>query len=586
MAPSRLSMPIRMKRSLSDFVQQHAAWLLTLFFGLTVFLFWTFRYPFALAYQEQLQLFLFDGDYFCSRMAEPGGFARYIAEFLVQFYNGAAIGALILAVLYMLVQRLTWSLMRIKSLELRIKSWYALSFIPSLMLWYAMGDESVMLTYVVALVMALGAALAWVKWSARWAQWVKWLVTLLFVPVLYWLIGPLVLLVAMLMMPWAIAFESVIYSLALILFCAHFLPYPMMRVVLGISYYRFPVTLPYLLMAIPVVVWLLASFSRLLPKPKQWVHIAEVMLVFVVLFGLVDLGYDKKKYELIEYDYLVRVRDWNAIIAKAEKKTPDLPMSVSANNLALAMTGQLGDRAFDFYQRGTQGLFPKFERNFANSQLTGEIYFHLGMINTAQRLAFESMEAIPNYNKSVRVVKRLAETNIINGQYKIAEKYLRMLEKTIFYRPWAQRMIAILGDEKAINEQPLYGTLRQYKLQEDLLFSDGEVDHIVGQLFLHNQQNVMAAQYLLMMPLLDRDIERFMAYVKVVQNRIAYNPRSCQEAIAFAFMRRGQQPPQGIVNQLVLQQMEAFARIYSSDKNSPELHRFNNTVWNYLMDVK
>ena len=522
---------------------------------------------------------MLDGDYFCSRIAEPGGLARYVAEFLVQFYNSVVIGAAIIAVLYMLLQRLTWRLMH-------TDSHYALSFIPSIMLWYAMGDESVLLTYVVALLMAMTAALAWIKWTAKLAQWVKWLVLLLVIPVLYWFVGPLVLLTALLMLPWTIAVQGVIYSLALMLFSAHYLPYPMMRVVLGIGYYRFPVTLPYLLMAIPVVICVMTYLINKLPKVKQWVNIAEVMVVLVILGSLVDLGYDKKKYELIEYDYLVRVRDWNAIIAKAEKQTPDLPMSVSATNLALAMTNQLGDRAFEFYQRGPQGLFPKFERNFASTQLTGEIYFHLGMINTAQRLAFEAMEAIPNYNKSARAVRRLAETNIINGQYKIAEKYLRMLEKTIFYRPWAQRMISMLGNEKAINEYPLYGTLRQYKLQKDLLFSDGELDNICGQLFLHNQQNLMAAQYLLMIPLLNRDIEKFMAYVKVVQNRIQYNPRSCQEAIAFAFMRRGQQPPRGIVNQMILGDMDSFARIYSTNRNSPELSRFKNTVWNYLMDVK
>ena len=572
-------MPIQMKKLINDFVQKHAPLLLTLVFGMSVFLFWWHRYPFALTYQEQLQLFMFDDDYFCSRMAEPGGFARYIAEFLVQFYNGVIFGALIIALLYMLVQRLTWRLMH-------SEGHYALSFIPSVLLWYAMGDESVMLTYVVALLIAMTVAWGWRSWSEKWSQWVKWLVALLLIPVVYWLIGPMVLLVALLMMPWTITVAALLYSLGVILLSAHYLPFPMMRTVLGISYYRFPVTLPYLLMVLPVVVWLMANFIRFLPKAKQWVNVAEVMLVLVVLVGMVDLGYDKKKYELIEYDYLVRVRDWNAIIAKAEKQTPDLPMSVSATNLALAMTNQLGDRAFEFYQRGPQGLFPKFERNFASSQLTGEIYFHLGLINTAQRLAFESMEAIPNYNKSARVVKRLAETNIINGQYKIAEKYLRMLEKTIFYRLWAQRMIAILGNEKAINDHPLYGTLRQYKLQEDILFSDGELDHICGLLFLHNQQNLMAAQYLLMIPLLNRDIELFMAYVKAVQNRIQYNPRSCQEAIAFAFMRQGQQPPRGIVNPMILNQMDDFARIYSSNKNSPELHRFKNSVWNYLMDVK
>lgn len=45
---------------------------------------------------------------------------------------------------------------------------------------------------------------------------------------------------------------------------------------------------------------------------------------------------------------------------------------------------------------------------------------------------------IPNFNKSGRCFKRLAETNLINGQYEVAAKYLRLLRKTIFYRDWAE----------------------------------------------------------------------------------------------------------------------------------------------------
>ena len=562
-------MPIRMKKSLSNSLSKYGPWLLTVAFGLAVFLFWTFRYPFALTYQEQLQLFLFDGDFFCDRMAEPGGFARYIAEFLVQFYNGAAIGAAIIALLYMLAQRLTWRLMRSKS-----EGSYPLSFLPVLMLWYAMGDESVMLTYTVALVIALGVMVALRKW-------IGWITAIILIPVLYWLIGPMVLLVALLMLPWTLMVAALIYALALMLLSAHFLPFPMLRVMLGISYYRFPETLPYVLMAIPVVVALLVWLSR--KDYLKWVPAVPAIVVLLILGAFfIPRGFNAKKYELIEYDHLVRVQNWNAIIAKAEKQMPDLPMSVSATNLALGMTNQLGDRAFDFYQRGSEGLLPKFERNFATTQLTGEIYFWLGLVNTAQRFAFEAMEAIPNYNKSARVVKRLAETNLINGQYDVARKYLQMLEKTIFYRPWAQRTMAMLGNEKAINAHPIYGTLRQYRLQEDFLFSDRELDKICGQLFVHNPQNQMAAQYLVMLPLLDNDMPRFMQYVQVVQNKINYNPRHCQEGIAFAFMQQRQQPPRGVVSQLILQQMNEFAQAYSQDRNSPELNRFRNTVWYYL----
>ena len=558
-------MPIRMKR----FLSKYADWLLTLFFGLVVFLFWACRYPFALTFQEQLQLFLFDADYFCERMAEPGGLARYVGEFLVQFYNATVIGALILAILFMMVQRLTWRLMR-------CEGYYYLSLIPALVLWFAMGDENVMLAYVVALIMAMGCILG-LRLLERLSLIGKVIIALVTLPILYWLIGPLALLVAVCMVPTWLAGLAVIYVVALVLASAWLLPYPLVRLAVGIGYYRFPVTIPYLLLLIPVLIAMMYYGCRYLGEALGRRTLATegtqergtwrggaIMALGLAVFLLVAIpvAFDAKKYELMEYDYLVRIKDWNGIIAK----------------------NQLGERAFEFYQRGSQGLLPPFERNYATTQLTGEIYFHLGLVNTAQRLAFEAMEAISNYNKSGRALKRLVETNVINGQYKVADKYLKMLEKTIFYRRWAERMRAMLGDEKAINAHPLYGTLRQYRLQEDFLFSDTELDKICGQLFMHNHQNQMAAQYLLLLPLLDRDVPRFMQYAQYVQSQVRYNPRSCQEAIAFGFMQQRQQPPQGLVSPLILQQLNDFSRIYSAGgKDAPGLQQFRNSVWYYLV---
>ena len=495
---------------------------LTILFGLAVFLFWRFRYPFALTYQEQFQLFLFDSDYFTERIAEPGGLARYIGEFLTQFYNSPVLGALILAVLFMLMQRLTWRLMR-------CGAHYPISFLPAALLWYAMGDESVKLTYVVALLMGMGVS--WLMTifmnNVKRQTLVKAVSMLVVIPILYWLIGPMVVLVALCVMP-----LSVVWALAVMLLSAHFVPFPLSRVMTGIGYYRFPEVIPYILLVIPVLIWILSLVVKRLPQPKPWMVWCEAVVCCAAVIGCPDLGYDAKKYELMEYDQLVRIRDWKGIIAKAEKQTPDLPMSVGATNLALAMTNQLGERAFDFYQRTSEGLLPRFERNFATTQLSGEIYFFLGLINTAQRFAFEAMEAIPDYNKSARVIKRLAETNLINGEYDVARKYLQMLDKTIFYRPWAQQTLAMLGDETQINAHPIYGTLRQYRLEDDFLFSEDELDKICGQLFMHNHHNQMATQYLVMAPLLDGDAQRFINYVSYVQSKVNYNPRYVREAIA------------------------------------------------------
>lgn len=572
-----------MKRFLSNYWRIG----LTALFGLVVFLFWRYRYPFALTYQEQFQLFLFDSDYFCERMAEPGGFARYIAEFLTQFYNSMTIGAVILAVALMLVQRLSWRVLAFSPQSQSLSpQFYPLSFIPALMLWYALGDESLLLAYTVALVLSL-AVLVGLRGLGHLGTIGRGVLVMVVIPLLYWLLGPMVLLVAAMLLPWVVAAAAILLTLACIFASAWVLPYPLLRLLQGVGYYRFPEVLPYVLLAIPVVIWALRWLLsvRAVREAKDSRFLLAGMFALVAAMGLliVPKGFDAKKYELIEYDYLVRVKDWNGIIAKAERQTPDLPMSVSALNLALAMTNQLGERAFDFYQRGSEGLLPRFERNFSTTQLTGEIYFHLGLVNTAQRFAFEAMEAIPNYNKSARVVKRLAETNLINGQYDVARKYLRMLEKTIFYRPFARRTLAILGDDEAINAHPLYGTLRRYRLQEDFLFSDRELDKICGQLFMHDHQNRMAAQYLLMVPLLDKDIPRFMQYVQYVQGQIQYNPRCCQEAIAFAFMQQRRQPPQGVVSPMVLRQMNEFMHIYSSGgRDASSLAQFRNTVWYYL----
>ena len=81
---------------------------LTMLFGVAVFFFWGSAYPAHLSYQEQFQLFLFDAGYFWERMAVPGGLADYIAEYLTQFYYHTWAGACILALLYVLLQRLVW----------------------------------------------------------------------------------------------------------------------------------------------------------------------------------------------------------------------------------------------------------------------------------------------------------------------------------------------------------------------------------------------------------------------------------------------------------------------------------------------
>ncbi len=576
---------------MSKFPSRLIPWGVTLLLGVAAFLFWWLGYPAGLAYQEQLQLFLWTGDYLCSRLAEPGGVARYVAELLIQFYNLIVVGALFLAVIFMAVQRLTWQLMKAPLCLL------PLSLAPVLLFWYALGSENVMLTYGVALLMALVATLVLNRLNGM-NCYLWWAVVIVLMPFFYWITGPMALLIPLCVTPpqssgrWLNVTGRVVGVLTVVLcllLAAHVLPFPVERLRMGISYYRYVQPLPTVLLSIPLVVVLLRYLPRWLAPVLRTKGGRRVVLVVgcAALAGLLVLlptSYDERTYTLMEYDYLVRLGRWDAIIKKSEQKQPDLPMSVCATNLALGMTNQLGERAFQFYQRGSDGLLPPSERNFSTQQLTGEAYFQLGLINTAQRFAFEAMEALPNYNKSGRAIKRLAETNLINGQYEVARKYLHILERTIFYRKWAQRTEALLDQEEEINSHPLYGRLRRCLVSEELLFSEGELDKICGQLFIHNPQNTMAMQYLLMFPLMNKDIKKFMNYMQVVQSRVLYNPRACQEGVVFAMTMQHQQLPKGVVSPMVERNYNEFGAIYNNEgKDSPRLEQFKHTLWYYYV---
>lgn len=562
---------------------------LTLLVGVIAFCFWKFAYPCALSYQEQFQLFLFDGSFFVSMISEPGGLARYMGEFLVQFYNNTLLGALIIAAIDMLLMRLTWMLGKKENHGIS-DSWYWLTLLPVIGLWFLMGDEHIMMTFVVAFMLNLLLMQVFPQGEKARIVYV-----VLVVPTAYWLLGPAVFMLAVYICIKETAesgsrvsgFDkgvlTLVYATACVVISASFAPYPLKALFRGVDYYRYIEIIPYSMYLLMLLCAVLPFVFRCLHPVTRNIRVAVAASLVILAVVLIPFGFDSKTYELMDYDYLVRLNNWNGIIEKAQKKAPDLPMSVCATNLALGMTDQLCDKAFDLPQHGTDGLLPPFQRDFTSQLITGEAYYQLGLVSTSQRFAFEAMEALPDYNKSGRLLKRLAETNLINGQYGVARKYLRILEKTMFYSKWAKRTEALIGDETAIENHPEYGRKRRERLTQDFLFSEREVDKIFGHLFLKNPQNRLAMEYLCLYPLLERNLNKFMQYVAIVNDKVQFNPIIVQQGVVMACLQQHQQPPQGMIDGVVQQQFEDYAHTFlQSGKDSRAMERFRNTAWYYL----
>ena len=211
----------------------------------------------------------------------------------------------------------------------------------------------------------------------------------------------------------------------------------------------------------------------------------------------------------MQYDFMARHQQWNRILETINTEKPNNQIGVTVQNLALAMRGMLLDHLLDYNQNGIAGLLPDVKEDAASPLPTAEAFYQLGMINVAQRTVFEAQEAILDFQKSGRCYVRLAQTNLINGNYEVARKYLMALQKTLFYREWANETLPLLGNEEAIAKHPEYGRLRQMAYKDDFYFSDHVTPEMLESLYFRNTDNHMAYQYLIAYYMLTGDRERF-----------------------------------------------------------------------------
>ena len=582
--------------------------LLSLLFGVAVVIFWAVPFVGGLCFQEQYQMFLFDTGYFLERIVLPGGLADYISEFLVQFYYMPVLGGAIIALLLMGIQAAVWGLMKQYGARHDFPG-YLLSFLPSIALWCAMGDQNVLLSFVVALFGAL--VIGWIH-NRFHNRLVKVVFELVSTALVYWFLGPVVFVYVVLMIGDTLknakqkgnVFSGIGYSavililtVAWILLTTQTLQYPLYRIFAGLNYYRYPGAispLPFVVMVWAVVIPFLGMILcrqkslQKLQQSKMVMALSYVLVIVASWFGI-KVSFDEMTYDLIDYDFLVRTEQWDKIIEKAEKKPATTPLSVSCVNLALSQKGMLADRLFEFYQNGGEGLFPTFTRDMTSPVSTAEIFFRLGMVNDAERYMFEAQEAIPNYRKSARLTRRIIECEIINGNYQVAAKLLRRLQKTLFYSNWANQTMALLGNEKAINRHPVYGKLRKYReKKQDFLFSDQEMDQMLGLLFLNDNHNKMAYEYLMCYELLQRDMEKFMQYYPLGRF-VGYDhiPRTFQEILIGNWMKTHSDPrtiPYSVDAQNVNNTLN-FIQLYMQNPKNPQLGQqpYVSNAWHYVM---
>lgn len=252
-------------------------------------------------------------------------------------------------------------------------------------------------------------------------------------------------------------------------------------------------------------------------------------------------------------------------------------------NLANAAEGKLPDALMKYYQPGPEGLFiPISSRSsYLSSLYTAEVWFHLGDMTMAEHATILGMIFSPNRQGS-RMIRRLAEINLINGDNEAAMKYLRILSNTLFYKDWAKERIP--GKESPAVAQWLREKRACIPQSDTVRTSTMDIARSLRLLLAANPDNRMARDYLLCFHLLQKDIPSFLEDYVAPEGQAPC--RLYAEALMIDLVRRhatGDEIRNTIVNPAVVQDFKDYTRLHQQSNGNPQalVGKYGQTYWFY-----
>lgn len=289
-----------------------------------------------------------------------------------------------------------------------------------------------------------------------------------------------------------------------------------------------------LAVAIQLLLWGLLRIIRF-DKPICYpLTLIAPALLFYFVFIPSEYREEEAFRETVTYDYLVRAKKWNTILNKSYHHPPQTLTGIWCTNYALANKGILLDKMFLYKQDGPDGLLMDATRMEPLALFSlSDIAFELGMINSAERFAFDVKQRLPDYHKSGRIYRRLAECNLLNGHDKVARKYMKILQSTFFYKGWANKYYNYISNRKALAEDKHYGYLLTYRQKGNDELAQAK-DQILAQMVKENPENKLASDYLLAYEMLRLDLKKVVEYTLLLNKdaRTKLMPKSIQESIS------------------------------------------------------
>ena len=538
---------------------------LILLWAIASFVFFQFFYPYHLFYQEQNQLFLFSWDYITTYLDKPGWLACLAGDFLTQFYYYRYAGPTILTLSILMAGynvrcgvedtdiKGTWIPYTIAIAVMTMLACFSFHYDYRLSSIIAVAGGANVFRFSTKILVSTRMYIKKLENLAerhtsidgtRLPQWITSVSIFISVLVCHWFFGC----------------GMWIYAALVLLGCIKYIDKP------G-NYTRLAA------IAIPL-------FTIILCKRLYFVDF-HTLYTHPGLGKLVKPQMDLEKTLAADCEYYFG--NYNTVVNMVEKdKEPNLYMKFYYN--LVSAQGRSLPAVLLKYPNNYLGTFETLGPDTPplTIKTLNELYWILGDMTFCERAAMLANVCSPE-NRNIRMMKRLAEINLVKGDYDAARKYLRILQKTFVWSRWANRAFDALGKKASSYDKALlqqYIDKRPYLNTRDTLRLNDNCHTIMSELMESNPNNYIAINYMLCSDLLLKDMETFKhdydAYYLKQQN-VAYETLY-QEALVI-YLAGTQASPAEWAKYIKRQDVLQRFKLYNEQRGNPA---FKDTYWYYF----
>ena len=418
------------------------SWLPYLVFFAGTSIYFGFFGNYIFFYQEKASLFIFSTDFLFENLHQPGGFLIWIGKFFSTFYYFPFAGTLVLSVFMTLIVIL------ISEINFILSGHYSkvFSLIIGASLFYLQTDYRFLLFNVLGILIQL--ALFW--FILKYLHPLKGWAAIIIAPLLIYATGGFawvfLLTVTLyfvfnkenkgwirLISLWGFGIATFYISKEYLFFLSGktLLTFPFSDHDTGSQQVLF-ISVAGIISFIPVI----SKFRIRLPgklKVSDFTASIITSLILILILSIIGiLRFDNKIKQYFYVENLFYQKKFSEVIAFNTSNPTSNSLTIFLNNIALCETDKLDDMLFHFVQSADgKTLFLKWDLAGEVLNRGGFFYYTIGMINEAHRWAFENMVM---KGQSPEGLKMLIKTELINGNYEVASRYINILKKTLFYR--------------------------------------------------------------------------------------------------------------------------------------------------------